>query len=65
MGNEGGEGDCGGCGSVVELNFKGGFGCVGLLTGSGYTGLEGKRVPSIGGKKKLNLKKWRALGFLF
>ena len=39
----------GGSGSVVEVNFKDGFGngFVGLFVGMGGTGLLGKRAPSI------------------
>ena len=37
---------------MVELNFRGGVGCVGLFDGIGYTGLAGKRVPSIGERTK-------------
>ena len=39
----------GGSGSVVEVNFKDGFGnvFVGLFVGMGGIGLLGKRAPSI------------------
>lgn len=39
-------GDCGGGGSVAELNLSGGFGFDGFF-GIGGTGLFGKIVPSI------------------
>jgi hypothetical protein len=51
-GNEEEDGDWGGGGRVVEVNFKGRLGWVGRFVGMGYTGLVGKRAPSISERER-------------
>jgi len=51
-GKEEEDGDWGGAGRVVEANFKGRFGWLGRVVGMGYTGLVGKRAPSISQRER-------------